>query len=242
MTNQPDQAMSEHLISPAGGTTQVCTCGKQFYRTDLAQQHVNWHLNLAARAEGDRREAEGRKSALQLMLSPSEQVCLLRHGDDNCDCGVDKAFVKQIAVRAAGIEINAQLTKESSNEEPAPCKGCGRPTQDGEYCFDCSDAGPTDLTEVSLCPSCNCATHTIISDAKGNEDYCGKCGVLKPKPVPTEGQNNKDVLLPVMTEGQCPECNGTGNKCGNNHVVLYDEEHDCPTCKSTGRKPAEGGA
>lgn len=42
------------------------------------------------------------------------------------------------------------------------------------------------------------------------------------------------VIMTSYYNGPCLSCNGTGNKCGNNHVVLQDDEHDCPTCHGTG--------
>lgn len=48
-----------------------------------------------------------------------------------------------------------------------------------------------DPSQVTLCPGCNQMTHTIMSDTKGDEDYCGKCGKLRSADIPTKTEDEK---------------------------------------------------
>lgn len=56
----------ERLFSPmSGGTGTVCSCGKEFGTTDLAQQYYQWHLNIATNAYVTKRIKEELEALLR---------------------------------------------------------------------------------------------------------------------------------------------------------------------------------
>lgn len=87
-----------------------------------------------------------------------------------------------------------------------------------------------DPSQVTLCPGCNQMTHTIMSDTKGNEDYCGKCGKVKPA-------DNSDSGRPEKLGG--PQTRDFAAEAKQVEKILnrpHEPDYQCTQCS---KSPAE---
>ena len=110
-----------------------------------------------------------------------------------------------------GIGSGMNCTKVGKHAIPLECFDCPNEYHRAPYQYtDLSPEHPTpadslnlsiskglkpakdfDPSQVTLCPGCNQMTHTIMSDTKGDEDYCGKCGKLRSADIPTKTEDEK---------------------------------------------------